>query len=244
MSTKPAISYLICATHRSGSTLLCEALRNTGLAGRPDEYFWRDNEINWSQVWGTASFADYLAYIFGEMTTPNGVFGAKIMGGHLPRFIRRLQTLPEANGLDGSPALTAVFPNLHFITITRRNKVRQAISLYRAVQTQQWAVYAPAAQPAFPAYNRAAISHWQQEILRQESGWQRFFNQYGVQPYTVVYEELVQAYETTARNILRFLGVMPADPIQFGPRHLRRQADELTDQWEHRFREKDREWRE
>src|SRR6267142_4337583 len=32
-------SYLVCATPRSGSTLLCEALSNTGLAGRPEEYF-------------------------------------------------------------------------------------------------------------------------------------------------------------------------------------------------------------
>ena len=32
-------SYLICATPHSGSTLLCEALKNTGSAGWPEEYF-------------------------------------------------------------------------------------------------------------------------------------------------------------------------------------------------------------
>ncbi|MGZ5376146.1 MAG: Stf0 family sulfotransferase, partial [Solirubrobacterales bacterium] len=36
---KPARSYLVCATPRSGSTLLCEALKSTGVAGRPEEYF-------------------------------------------------------------------------------------------------------------------------------------------------------------------------------------------------------------
>ena len=35
----PRSSYLVCATPRSGSTLLCEALINTGLAGHPQEYF-------------------------------------------------------------------------------------------------------------------------------------------------------------------------------------------------------------
>jgi len=30
---------LICATQRSGSTLLCELLKQTGVAGRPEEYF-------------------------------------------------------------------------------------------------------------------------------------------------------------------------------------------------------------
>jgi LPS sulfotransferase NodH len=32
-------SYLICATPRSGSTLLCAVLGATGVAGRPAEYF-------------------------------------------------------------------------------------------------------------------------------------------------------------------------------------------------------------
>ena len=33
------VSYLVCATPRSGSTLLCEGLKATGVAGRPEEYF-------------------------------------------------------------------------------------------------------------------------------------------------------------------------------------------------------------
>src|SRR5438046_662736 len=36
---QPQCSYLVCATPRSGSTLLCEALANTGIAGNPKEYF-------------------------------------------------------------------------------------------------------------------------------------------------------------------------------------------------------------
>ena len=34
-----APAYLVCATQRSGSTLLCEALKATGVAGRPEEFF-------------------------------------------------------------------------------------------------------------------------------------------------------------------------------------------------------------
>lgn len=33
------VSYLVCATPRSGSTLLCEALAETGVAGNPLEFF-------------------------------------------------------------------------------------------------------------------------------------------------------------------------------------------------------------
>src|ERR1700709_1274555 len=35
----PDRSYLVCATPRSGSTLVCHALGETGVAGRPEEYF-------------------------------------------------------------------------------------------------------------------------------------------------------------------------------------------------------------
>ncbi len=33
------LSYLVCATQRSGSTLLCELLKGTDVAGVPDEFF-------------------------------------------------------------------------------------------------------------------------------------------------------------------------------------------------------------
>ena len=36
---QPDRSYLVCATPRSGSTLVCHALEETGVAGRPGEYF-------------------------------------------------------------------------------------------------------------------------------------------------------------------------------------------------------------
>jgi trehalose 2-sulfotransferase len=35
----PSTAYLVCATPRSGSTLLCETLRATGVAGHPLEHF-------------------------------------------------------------------------------------------------------------------------------------------------------------------------------------------------------------
>ena len=34
-----ALSYALCATPRSGSTLLCDLLADTGVAGRPDSFF-------------------------------------------------------------------------------------------------------------------------------------------------------------------------------------------------------------
>ena len=37
--SEPVSSYLVCATQRSGSTLLCELLKGTCVAGRLEEFF-------------------------------------------------------------------------------------------------------------------------------------------------------------------------------------------------------------
>src|SRR5262245_7873330 len=85
------LSYLICATPRSGSNFLCEVLRGTAIAGRPDDYFW--NPPYWWQRWGTADFPSYFGRLLREGTTTNGVFGSKMMWDYLGDLLPRLAAL-------------------------------------------------------------------------------------------------------------------------------------------------------
>jgi LPS sulfotransferase NodH len=64
---KPHISYAICAVQRSGSFLLCEALKNTGLAGVPYE------ELVEAYEQTALAILDYLNIPFPE----NLVFGER-----------------------------------------------------------------------------------------------------------------------------------------------------------------------
>ena len=73
---KPRRAYWICFTPRTGSALICQLLRATGVAGRPEEYFWRDNEPLYRTQWHVTSYSDYLERALEEGTTPNGIFGA------------------------------------------------------------------------------------------------------------------------------------------------------------------------
>jgi len=74
-------AYVICAVQRSGSFLLCKALKNTGLAGMPEEYFlYKEDEPNWENGWwarhsGAPSRSAYLELVLAKGTTANGVFG-------------------------------------------------------------------------------------------------------------------------------------------------------------------------
>ena len=71
-------------------------------------------------------------------TTPNGVFGAKLMWQYLGDFVGLLRNIPEYRELPLAELLPAAFPDLTFVRVVRANKIRQAVSLWKAVQTASW----------------------------------------------------------------------------------------------------------
>lgn len=229
----PTISYLICATNRSGSFLLCEALKNTGIAGYPEEYFWRGDEPFWKERWKVSDYGDYLRKAIEQGTTSNGVFGAKVMWGYFDEFIGKLRQIPAYEQIDPSALLFQVFPNLHYIQIIRRDKVRQAISFWRAIETNIWG-WTEDKKPVpekEASFNYEAIRNLEQEIIAHEAAWKNYFEMCHVEPYVVVYEEFVPRYEETAREVLRFLGKSIPPDLVFAERRLKKQSDELTEKW-------------
>jgi trehalose 2-sulfotransferase len=79
-----ASSYLICATPRTGSSLLCGLLDSTGVAGHPESWFRRQDEREFAVRWGIADppdgafgDADYFLAAAAAGSTANGVFAAR-----------------------------------------------------------------------------------------------------------------------------------------------------------------------
>lgn len=239
-------TYFICATPRSGSTLLSEALARTGLAGRPNEYFCHPRGYGASyEGWDITDYRTYIRRVAGATMTPNGVFGAKMMGGFVWDFASRVRQISEfaQPGMPLKSILDELFPNLHHIWLTRRNKVRQAVSWWMATQTEQWTSVQAAAPAREPAYDFAAIDHNVQEIVMREAALQAYFDELGVKPYVVVYEDYHDAPEETARDVLAFLGIPLPPDVPFGERRLRKQANALSEAWVQRYRdEKQQAW--
>ena len=237
---KPQISYIICAVQRSGSFLLCEALKNTDLAGFPEEYFlngegWEDS--SWARQHGVTSRTDYLNLVFEQGTSPNGVFGTKIMWNYFHTMLKSLRELSEYKDLDAPQLMDSLFPNVHYIWIIRRDKVRQAVSWAKAGQTDVYAWHkgetpVPTREPTF---DFEFIDQLHNLILDSEAGWQRFFEACGVQPFKVEYEELVEAYESTALRILEYLNIPYPKNLVFGVRMLQKQADALNEVWVQKY---------
>lgn len=142
-------SYFVCATPRTGSSLLLGLLESTGIAGHPQAYFRTPDEPLWAARWriphrwaggGSGHFAypDYLRAALTHGRTANGVFGAKLMWGTTDELTRKLGTVhPELTGQD-LPLLNRVFGRTRFIWLRRDDLLAQAVSWLRAEQTRRW----------------------------------------------------------------------------------------------------------
>ena len=131
-------SYLICATPRTGSYLLCDLLEATGVAGRPTEYLLAGYRKYWTEQWGTSTYSEYHARILSACTTPNGVFGTKVHGAQLLEFLRLATGKARLPAEDRPDVVAAWFPHPSYIWSRRRDPVAQSVSWAKARQTNLW----------------------------------------------------------------------------------------------------------
>jgi trehalose 2-sulfotransferase len=242
---RPRLAYLVCATERSGSTLLCELLGSTGIAGRPEEYFEYlaatgrvrqpreyfppDADPGILELLAPLEPAlepgDWEARLRDALergTTPNGVFGSKMMWAYLPDFLAHGE--PEEQ-----------LGPLRWVHVERRDTLAQAISLWRAVQTAQWRAgdRDAGAEPVFHAGTIAYLKGRQEE---HAAAWRAWFAERGIEPLEIVYEAFAERPGPMVREVLDHIGV-PSEGVDVPEPPMRRQADARSQEWVDRFRE-------
>jgi LPS sulfotransferase NodH len=251
--TEPNRSYLVAASQRSGTTLLCRALAATGVAGNPDEYFlavddeampgwstWEDGP--YGQLLGSRDRADFLRGVLQLGTTPNGVFGAKLMWNNVPSALAKLAEVVGYEGLGRAEALHRLLPGLCLVHVVRRDRVAQAVSWMRASQDEIWVAPRngePQPPSAEPHYDPALIAGLLGIIERSEHGWRALASDLGVEPLEVTYEELTtpDTYTSTVLKVVEHVaGAGAAKVAVVPPPPTVRQADEQNRRWARRFR--------
>jgi LPS sulfotransferase NodH len=245
---QPVLSYLICCSERTGSTLLGNALIGTGIAGRPRSYFNRVAHYNlrMQRILGNAKDDDkYLDKVIVAATTPNGVFGAKVHWEHFLNLIAKAGRSPQACG-DTVPAsvserLRVHFPELRYIWLVRRNAIARAISHYRVKKTHRWQldsrwVTDDTGGEGEPGFDFDEIEAFVRLGEVEDARWREYFQEHDILPLEVIYEDLVRDLEGTVRRALEFLGI-PAGNVNLPPPTLRRQADDRSQEWEARYRQ-------
>jgi trehalose 2-sulfotransferase len=238
-------AYLICATPRTGSTLLCGLLESTGVAGHPESYFRQPDEPSWADRWGIVSptdgsfsYADYVQSALGEGRTGNGVFAARIMWETMAEVVGKLGVVyPDLAGAD-LDLLNRAFGQTRFVYLWREDVLAQAVSWLRAEQTSVWfqTVQSGQRQPEVqPRFDLRRIHKLVQLIGVHNAAWREWFDSAGARPYPVRYEDLDADPAGVTRGILGCLGLEIPPGREIVPRH-RRLADKLNAQWINRYR--------
>lgn len=250
-------SYLVLASQRTGSTLLVESLRSTGVAGEPQEFFQYLPTTSLApqpREWfagvqdesifrlldpldegkpDTAPAIIWRDYVRTVGTTPNGVWGGKLMWNQTPLLMQRAAELPNRSGAGLSAAIRDVIggePVL--IHVYRPDVVAQAVSFWLAVQTQVWQGQPDPIRYARAQYHAGAIAHIVKLLRAQEEGWRTWFAEENITPIEVSYPALCCNLTEVVEKILTALGLEPRPALKPA---LTRQADERSEEWVARY---------
>ncbi|MFL5909844.1 MAG: Stf0 family sulfotransferase [Gaiellaceae bacterium] len=228
--TLPTDSYLICASPRSGSGLLAGVLRSSGIAGRPEEYFWRGDMPHWQEVWGVRTETEYLRAALDAGSTPNGVFGARVMWAYLDDVV---ELATRATGAQ-PPAIQAAFPHLHLVALRRLDHVAQAVSWAKAEQTGVWYEGDSRGRQRPASFDADLIQRLVGAIQEAERGWSTFASEVRADTMQLTYEDVAADPIGAGRLVLDFLG-LPSSGVQLRVR-TRQQADATNEAWIARYR--------
>ena len=250
----PLRSYIICCTPRSGSHLFSGGLASTGIAGYPAERFprwpagtkftpaqadamvteappesWYDSELD----------REYIKSILETGTSLNGVFGLTLHWFQVSDAVRRVQDYLQVNATTPQQAFTLTFPNLTYLWLRRRDKIAQAVSWYKAIQTGEYVKLRGASPGAGErpelVFDYARIRTYWTALRSYDNGWTNFFAAGGLNPLVVYYEDLCSDYEGSIRKALHFMGLSQHDTHIGAPR-FEKAADTLSFEWIEKFK--------
>jgi LPS sulfotransferase NodH len=219
-------SYVVASSYRCGSTFFCSELWRTGVLGAPAEYLnigegrmLRDVMAMRLQA---SSPEDYFVKLLAHRTSRNGVFGVK---AHFHHF---------KPALTWCPSMLERLAPVTYIHLNRRDRLAQAVSMARAMQTNAWTSMDGAA--AMPRYDEGLIGQCLEDIGRQRLGWLRWFETSAIQPVVVNFEDLIADRVGVVRGVVELFEVGNDEPEQIRPPAVRKQGDEINLAWAARFR--------
>ncbi|MBT9317724.1 Stf0 family sulfotransferase [Leptothoe spongobia] len=225
-------SYIICTTPRCGSSLLCELLSNTGILGYPKELETQDNELVWRDYYKFPHYKAYLDEYPVLCTSSNGITGVKLMWMQLEKLIKKLRATPEYAWYKMPNLLNQYLPNCHYIYLRRHDKLRQAVSFSKAIQTGVWSSNQENINDKKELeFDFNQINDLIQLIYDYELKWFSFFKEYRIKPLILEYEFFHINFAETIVEVLNYLNLDVPEKLELPAPSLRKQSDKLTELW-------------
>lgn len=212
---------IILTEGRSGSNWLGSLTKATGVLGNSEEWFAR-----WAMPkrFKHGPMEDYISYMIDKAATQNGYFCVKIFPAHVHFFniIFERDLIKEL--LDRY--------DCNFILLERSDRLRQAISYARGIQTGKWKSNGKAKQEE--CYDAEMIARCFFLISRSHDYWHTTINIRQLKTKKFVYEDLINNPNSYIECIADHAGVKVHNIPETS---LKIQRDEKTENWLERFRE-------
>lgn len=210
---------LILTEGRSGSNWLISLTNGTGQLGKGGEWL-----ADWHlRSRGTTNLSGLIDDTLRTSSTDNGYFCIKIFPGHIHGIQRKF-------GVDIVKYLLENF-DLNLVSLTRSDRMRQAISFARGVQTQKWTNNREAKRGE--KYDFGMIARCYFFIDRSYQYWDSYVALHSLRPVKVVYEEMLPDPRPFVDNIASHCGTviqeLPASKHSI-------QRDSITEEWLSRFK--------
>lgn len=237
------INLMICGTQRSGSYLLSELLAKTGQVPFAEEWITPFHLSDRRRAFGLP--ADMPQWqVLGEIVRRerrNGVFAVKQMWRSLEAFLNdiRHNHAEFSPRSDESLLRDLLGGEIHYIMLTRQDKIRQAVSYAKARQTGHWRQQ----DDALPyrrdllLYTYSDVAQAADDVSRAEDKWYDFFDRAGIQPLTIIYEDLLGNTSVCLEAILSHIG-LNAQTREIAPEASQKpMSDGINQQWFKRHNE-------
>jgi LPS sulfotransferase NodH len=231
----PKKSYIICSTARSGSNYLSWSLQNAKL-GLPHETFNKGMKL-WER-WGVdKKFETFIPEVLIRQTNPEtNVFGMKLFWYHLSNFKQWALEVPEIKetNLSDYELLEVFFPNVQFIFLQRRDKLMQAVSYAKMMQSGVSFVREGERGDSLREedYDRGLIENLFDQLIAYDLLWEDFFSAQTIEPVVIYYEDLIAEYLFTIEKIFEKLGLPMGE---FDRPKIEKQRNQISYLWYERF---------
>lgn len=205
--------YIIYFTPRSGSSYLADLLTTSHAFGAPGEFLtaslmdltlkdMRDNGYSGSTI------VDYFSWLIQKWSSENGAFGFKVSYFDYEPLIH--------SGLD-----KLLFRGFKPVLLLRKNILKQAMSLYIAVESGLFHTNIPVSEDSRTKakslpYDRAKIRYWIKHIAVQEVAFEKYLEPDDMNCLALDYDGISSSPADVLRSIARHLDAEFPEDLKVG----------------------------
>lgn len=217
----PSKFLIIASTGRCGSHMLGHALQKTNSFGFPLEYANPVNLSEWKKRFCKEGLHEVLTEIQQRRTSANGVFGIKIHYSHIKVF-------------GGFSKVREYFPNAYYIILTRKDVLKQAVSLSIAQQTGVW-ISGQKSINDNPQYNFEQIDSCLRCTIKDNSSWRYILAATGCNYIEMNFDFIRKNLASAIGEIAKFMSVEVNSETIPKNQVTKKQSTDINTEWKKKF---------